>query len=108
MIKEGYQPGKGLGPFLDGITAPIKIQENKGRAGLGYQTGNQDWNGQAPSAPATWGQHFVRESVAMVCSQPKDRSRKVYASNEQLANWTAESLEDKFIFAISSFGANQD
>ncbi|RDY12556.1 hypothetical protein CR513_02624, partial [Mucuna pruriens] len=37
MIKEGYQPGKGLGPHLSGISTPIRIQENKGRAGLGYQ-----------------------------------------------------------------------
>ncbi|RDY14350.1 hypothetical protein CR513_00598, partial [Mucuna pruriens] len=39
--------GQGVGPLLEGIPAPIKIQENKGRAGLGYQTGNQDKNGQA-------------------------------------------------------------
>ncbi|RDY12610.1 hypothetical protein CR513_02558, partial [Mucuna pruriens] len=36
MIKEGYQPGKGLGPHLNGIPTPIT-----GRAGLGYQGGNQ-------------------------------------------------------------------
>ncbi|RDX76370.1 hypothetical protein CR513_43637, partial [Mucuna pruriens] len=41
MIKEGYQPGKGLGPHLKGIPAPITIQENVGKAGLGYQRGNK-------------------------------------------------------------------
>ncbi|RDX93934.1 hypothetical protein CR513_23744, partial [Mucuna pruriens] len=73
MIKEGYQPGKGLGPLLEGIPAPIEIQENKGRAGLGYQAGNQE---RARPARATWGQHFVRESVAMIDNQPKDQSGK--------------------------------
>ncbi|RDX82523.1 hypothetical protein CR513_36672, partial [Mucuna pruriens] len=100
MIKEGYQSGKGLGPLLKGIPAPIKIQENKGRARLGYQTGNQGRNGQALPAQTTWGQHFVRESVAMIGSQSEDRYGKVYASDEQLANWTAESLADEFLFAI--------
>ncbi|RDX64786.1 hypothetical protein CR513_56613, partial [Mucuna pruriens] len=66
MIKEGYQPGKGLGPLLEGIPAPIEIRENKGRARLGYQAGNHDNSGQAHPAWAPWGQHFVRESVAMI------------------------------------------
>ncbi|RDX83104.1 hypothetical protein CR513_36020, partial [Mucuna pruriens] len=35
MIKEGYQPGKGLGPHLNGISAPIEMRENTGKAGLG-------------------------------------------------------------------------
>ncbi|RDX71785.1 hypothetical protein CR513_48809, partial [Mucuna pruriens] len=102
MIKEGYQPGKGLGPLLEGILAPIKIQENKGRAGLGYQTGNHDRNGQAPLAQATWGQHFVRESVAVIGSQSEDRYGKVYTSDEQLSNWTTESLADEFLLAITN------
>ncbi|RDX92467.1 hypothetical protein CR513_25404, partial [Mucuna pruriens] len=41
MIKEGYQLGKGLGPYLNGISTPITIQENVGKAGLSYQGGNQ-------------------------------------------------------------------
>ncbi|RDX74506.1 hypothetical protein CR513_45736, partial [Mucuna pruriens] len=102
MIKERYQPGKGLGSLLEDIPAPIKIQENKGRARLGYQTGNHDRNWQAPPAQATWGQHFVQESVAMIGSQSEDQYGKVYASDEQLANWTVESLADEFLFAITN------
>ncbi|RDX60418.1 hypothetical protein CR513_61438, partial [Mucuna pruriens] len=37
MIKEGYQPGKGLGPHLTGTPAPIQVSENPGRFGIGYQ-----------------------------------------------------------------------
>ncbi|RDX92419.1 hypothetical protein CR513_25468, partial [Mucuna pruriens] len=46
MIKGGYQPGKRLGPHLNGIPTPITIQENAGKAGLDYQGGNED-----PSQP---------------------------------------------------------
>ncbi|RDX91779.1 hypothetical protein CR513_26189, partial [Mucuna pruriens] len=41
MIKEGYQPGKGLGPHLNGIPTPIMVQENKGRTRLGYRGDDQ-------------------------------------------------------------------
>ncbi|RDX93921.1 hypothetical protein CR513_23758, partial [Mucuna pruriens] len=79
MIKEGYQPGKGLGPLLEGIPAPIEIQENKGRAGLGYQASNHE---KARPTRATWGQHFVRESVTVISSQPRDQYGRVCVSDE--------------------------
>ncbi|RDX89105.1 Retrovirus-related Pol polyprotein from transposon 17.6, partial [Mucuna pruriens] len=40
-IKEGYQPGRGLGPHLDGIPAPIIVQENEGKTGLGVNLRNE-------------------------------------------------------------------
>ncbi|RDX85842.1 hypothetical protein CR513_32903, partial [Mucuna pruriens] len=36
LRKAGYQPGKGLGRSLEGITEPIVLPENPGRAGLGF------------------------------------------------------------------------
>ncbi|RDY13954.1 hypothetical protein CR513_01045, partial [Mucuna pruriens] len=58
MIKEGYQPGKGLGPHLEGIPTPILVSENPGRFGVGYQ--------EDDSKEAIRGQSFVRGSVSMV------------------------------------------
>ncbi|RDY12013.1 hypothetical protein CR513_03248, partial [Mucuna pruriens] len=42
LTKGGYQPGKGLGPYLSGIPALISIPENLGKAELGYQGGNNE------------------------------------------------------------------
>ncbi|RDY09918.1 hypothetical protein CR513_05650, partial [Mucuna pruriens] len=36
LITNGFEPGKGLGRRLDDIAKPVAIQENLGRAGLGY------------------------------------------------------------------------
>ncbi|RDY10762.1 hypothetical protein CR513_04673, partial [Mucuna pruriens] len=58
MIKEGYQPGKGLGPHLEGISAPILVLENLGRFGVGYQ-GND-------SKEAIRGQSFVWGSMLAI------------------------------------------
>ncbi|RDX69131.1 hypothetical protein CR513_51799, partial [Mucuna pruriens] len=55
---------------------------------------------QPAPAWATWGQRFVRESVAVIGSQPEDQYGKVCASDGQLANWTTEPLADEFLFAI--------
>ena len=36
MQNYGYQPGKGLGPRLQGRKSPIPVSSKKGRAGLGF------------------------------------------------------------------------
>ncbi|RDY05207.1 hypothetical protein CR513_10991, partial [Mucuna pruriens] len=36
-ISNGFEPGKGLGRKLDGMTKPVAIQENSGRSKLGYK-----------------------------------------------------------------------
>ncbi|RDX86334.1 hypothetical protein CR513_32333, partial [Mucuna pruriens] len=70
MIKEGYQLGKGLGPHLSGIPAPIMIRENKGKVGLGYQGGNQDRDPGSPQVGSALSQHYVRGNVAMIRNKP--------------------------------------
>ena len=37
MLKYGYQQGKGLGVYLQGIVDPIILLGNKGTSGLGYK-----------------------------------------------------------------------
>ncbi|RDY11087.1 hypothetical protein CR513_04289, partial [Mucuna pruriens] len=102
IIREGYQPGKGLGPHLNGIPTPIKIQENKGRAGLGYQRSNQDGNRQLSPVGATLVQHFIRGSMAMIRSELIGQYGRVYASDDKPVNWTTEMLFDEFLFAITN------
>ncbi|RDX81506.1 hypothetical protein CR513_37806, partial [Mucuna pruriens] len=58
MIKEGYQPGKGLGPQLTGTPAPIQVSENPGRFGIGYHG--------IHSQEAIRGQSFLRGSVSAI------------------------------------------
>lgn len=41
MSQMGYQPGKGLGKFNQGITQPIRPLSQQGRTGLGYLTETQ-------------------------------------------------------------------
>ncbi|RDX85202.1 hypothetical protein CR513_33639, partial [Mucuna pruriens] len=36
LISNGFQPSKGLGKKLDGMTEPVALQENLGRSSLGY------------------------------------------------------------------------
>ncbi|RDX85813.1 hypothetical protein CR513_32936, partial [Mucuna pruriens] len=36
LKKAGYQPGKGLGKLLEGVSEPIVLLENPGRAGFGF------------------------------------------------------------------------
>jgi len=37
MLKDGYEPGMGLGRNGDGTVSLLKIVENRGRFGLGYK-----------------------------------------------------------------------
>ena len=37
MLKDGYEPGMGLGRNGDGTESLLKIAENRGRFGLGYK-----------------------------------------------------------------------
>ncbi|RDX66507.1 hypothetical protein CR513_54711, partial [Mucuna pruriens] len=94
MIKEGYQPGKGLGPHLEGIPAPILVLENPRQFGVGYQ-GND-------SKEAVWGQSFVRGSVLAIGEGTEDQAGWVYATQEELTNWTAEGLPDSDLLEIKN------
>lgn len=38
MSRMGFQPGKGLGKFKQGITQPLQLSSQQGKQGLGYQT----------------------------------------------------------------------
>lgn len=42
MNHMGYQPGKGLGKFNQGITQPIQPLSQQGRKGLGFKLKNQE------------------------------------------------------------------
>ncbi|RDY03267.1 hypothetical protein CR513_13168, partial [Mucuna pruriens] len=76
MIKEGYQPGKGLGLHLEGIPTPI--------------------------LEAIRGQSFVRGSVLAIGEETKDQATWVYATQEELTNWTAEGLADQDFLEIKN------
>ncbi|RDY13604.1 hypothetical protein CR513_01443, partial [Mucuna pruriens] len=85
LTKGGYQLGKGLGPHLSGIAAPISIQENPGKAEHGYQGGNNE--GQSHRRPLHgW----------------------VYATEKEPTNWTVEALPDQYFLKITNKEFLQD
>ncbi|RDX60131.1 hypothetical protein CR513_61760, partial [Mucuna pruriens] len=98
MIKEGYQPGKGLGPHLNGISTL-----NKGKVGLGYYGGNNQGK-DLDSSPIAFNldQHFTRGEVAMIRDEPMSHQRGVCITKEELANWMAKELPDKDLFMITN------
>ncbi|RDY12590.1 hypothetical protein CR513_02583, partial [Mucuna pruriens] len=102
MIKEGYQPGKGLGPHLNGIPTPITVQENKGRAGLGYQGGNQGKHIDSFPNQSSLNQYFVSGGVTMIGDEPRSWREELHKIKEGLANWTAKELFDEDLFIITN------
>ncbi|RDY10116.1 hypothetical protein CR513_05415, partial [Mucuna pruriens] len=101
MIK-GYQPGKGLGPHLNGIPTPIMIQENKGRTGLGYRGNNQgEYIGPFPNQ-SSLDQYFASGGVAMIRDKPGSWQEELHKNKEGLTNWTAEELFDEDLFTITN------
>ncbi|RDX65986.1 hypothetical protein CR513_55296, partial [Mucuna pruriens] len=86
MIKEGYQPGKGLDPHLTGIPAPIQVSENPGRFGIGYPG--------IDSQEAIPRQSFLRGSVSAIAEGREDQAPWVQATQAELTNWTVEELLD--------------
>ncbi|RDX83624.1 Retrovirus-related Pol polyprotein from transposon 17.6, partial [Mucuna pruriens] len=74
MIKEGYQPGKGLGPQLTGDD----------------------------SKEAVRGQSFVRGSVSAIEEGTEGRAAWVYAMQEELTNWTAKGLPNFDLLEIKN------
>ncbi|RDY02332.1 hypothetical protein CR513_14216, partial [Mucuna pruriens] len=108
MIKEGYQPGKGLGPHLNGIPARITIQENVGKARLNYH-GVIMLGTQSPSqVELTLSQYFVKGSIAMIDDEPPNQSEWVYATDKGPANWTTKALPNLHFLKITNKESPQD
>ena len=42
VLKHGFEPGKGLGMFVQGIVHPVNLYENFGTFGLGYMSNTED------------------------------------------------------------------
>jgi len=42
MLRDGYEPGMGLGRNDDGTTSLVKFPENHGRFGVGYEPTHAD------------------------------------------------------------------
>ncbi|RDX77095.1 hypothetical protein CR513_42840, partial [Mucuna pruriens] len=97
MIKEGYQPGKGLGPHLGGIPAPISVQENLGRFGLGYRGNDLEENTTLFKEEVVRGQLFVRGGMAAIRGEAMGQ-----AEWEELTNWAIEMLPDQDFLEIKN------
>ncbi|RDY06371.1 hypothetical protein CR513_09628, partial [Mucuna pruriens] len=80
MIKEGYQSGNGLGPHLEGIPTPILVQENLGQFGLDYRGNDSGGSTTLSKEEAGW----------------------IYATQEELTNWTAEVLPNQDFLEIKN------
>ncbi|XP_070009740.1 uncharacterized protein [Nicotiana sylvestris] len=54
MIKQGYEPGKGLGASLQGISEPISPLGNRGTFGLGFRPTQADKNKSKHRKKSGW------------------------------------------------------
>ncbi|RDX84411.1 hypothetical protein CR513_34543, partial [Mucuna pruriens] len=92
MMKDGYLPGKGLGPCLEGISAPIQISENKGRAGIGYpkEEDLEEDLGLVLSELFVSDPTFFESEIVSAIEDHLDNQGEVYITNEPLTNWKIE------------------
>lgn len=54
MMSKGYQLGRGLGKVGQGILAPVRLEENKGRYGLGYHPSEAERKKLAEERRGEW------------------------------------------------------
>ncbi|RDY05272.1 hypothetical protein CR513_10911, partial [Mucuna pruriens] len=99
LIEGGNQPGRGLGPHLSGIAAPVSVQENSGKAGLDYQGGNNKRQSNQrihqSRIKTTLDQYFIKGGIAMIDDETPSQSKWVYATKKGLTNWIAENSTNK-------------
>ncbi|RDX75078.1 hypothetical protein CR513_45092, partial [Mucuna pruriens] len=100
-----FQPGKGLGKKLDGMTEPVVLQENLGLSGLGYMgTTKKERLGQKTQS-AQWKQpslyrYFTSEGIispnqiVVIEDQRPKLAEWVHLMAQELDNWTSEALLD--------------
>ncbi|KAF1874354.1 hypothetical protein Lal_00008559 [Lupinus albus] len=124
--QKGFQLGKGLGKYGQGMENSLVLPTNRGRAGLGYKpnTGKEDgieekkkrmtqlgtsrYKGRRTLIPHISGS-FVRtgfvhpDMVAMVEEyHPKDGTKHVYqcTPGTKLSNWTEEDVASSVYFTM--------
>ncbi|RDY09929.1 hypothetical protein CR513_05617, partial [Mucuna pruriens] len=103
LITNGFEPGKGLGRRLDGIAELVAIQENPGRAGLGYSRAakrgkpGRKVHGKQQIRPNlycyfTSGGIVTLEQIATIEDQLVEPVEWVHPMARELDNWTVEAL----------------
>ncbi|RDY10065.1 hypothetical protein CR513_05470, partial [Mucuna pruriens] len=114
LMKAGYQPGKGLGKSLNGITEPITLQENHGKVGLGfYSQGHPEKAREMIKIASDLYQWFTSRGIvspnpiAMIANQDPSKQEWIYLSSEKLANWESNTLPTP-VFQITSPSTHND
>ncbi|RDX85198.1 hypothetical protein CR513_33634, partial [Mucuna pruriens] len=99
LIDHGYQPGKGLGKGLEGITKLVRFQENLGRSELGYTGATKGESTQKTQRiQLDLYLYFInrgivsRDQITMIESQPLVQAEWVKPMKGTLTNWTIEAL----------------
>ncbi|RDX84142.1 hypothetical protein CR513_34848, partial [Mucuna pruriens] len=98
LKKAGYQPGKGLGKSLNGIGEPITLQENMGRAGLGFYSHAHPRAKGTVKITLDLYQRFINggtilpNQVAMTADQDPSKQECIYLSSEELTNRESNTL----------------
>ncbi|RDX81447.1 hypothetical protein CR513_37865, partial [Mucuna pruriens] len=86
LITNGFKPGKGLRRRLDGMANSVAIQENPGRAGLGYSGAARKAKLRGIVTPG---------HVATIEDQPMELVEWVYSMAQELENWTVEAQDEE-------------
>uniref|UniRef100_A0A1U7YEV0 Uncharacterized protein LOC104243781 n=1 Tax=Nicotiana sylvestris TaxID=4096 RepID=A0A1U7YEV0_NICSY len=81
MMRQGYEPGKGLGASLQGISEPISSLGNRGTFGLGFRPTQADKNKSKHRKKSGWAGECTSHAVVQLIDP-----------DTMLANWEATSL----------------
>ncbi|RDX69713.1 hypothetical protein CR513_51131, partial [Mucuna pruriens] len=98
LRKAGYQPGKGLGRSLEGISEPVVLLENPGRVGLGFFNQSHPESKRTTKIATHLYQRFISggmilpDQVAMIADQDPSKQEWIYLSSEELTNWESNTL----------------
>ncbi|RDX61859.1 hypothetical protein CR513_59868, partial [Mucuna pruriens] len=103
LIRNGFQPNKGLGKELDNIAELVVLQENLGRFGLGYTRTTKERGPGQRAQGKKWIQpdlyhHFTSggiispDQIAVIEDQLPKLEEWVLPTNQELDNWMAETL----------------
>ncbi|KAF1855388.1 hypothetical protein Lal_00042686 [Lupinus albus] len=97
MLRKGFQPGKGLGKYGQGMKNTLVLPSNSGRAGLGYSPSKYR-EGASEDKKVEW-----PNTIAMVeDGQLESDLGLVYQCipGTGLSNWTEEDVASDVYYAI--------
>ncbi|RDY14360.1 hypothetical protein CR513_00583, partial [Mucuna pruriens] len=100
LKKAGYQPGKGLGKLLEGVSEPIVLPENPGRAGLGFFKQARSEPRRIVKSTDQLYQRFISggtilpDQITMISDQDPSKAEWIHFFPGELTNWESNIINE--------------